>query len=97
VTLAAVSFSPNRGGLGGQFVSVNTGASENVGDPLSELAAFVEEASPPAKPEEPHEVDRYEADDIVYVMFSDGAVEVRTANGAQRFASLQALRDAAAT
>jgi type IV secretion system protein VirD4 len=96
-TLAAVSFSPNRGGLGGQFVSVNTGASKKVGDPLSELAAFVEEASPPAKPEEPHEVDRYEADDIVYVMFSDGAVEVRTANGAQRFASLQALRDAAAT
>ena len=34
--------------------------------------------------------------DITYVMFSDGAVEVRTSNGAQRFASLAELRAQAA-
>jgi type IV secretion system protein VirD4 len=46
--------------------------------------------------EEPREVNRHVAGDITYVMFSDGAVEVRNADGAQRFASLQALRKAAA-
>ena len=45
---------------------------------------------------EPREVDRYEFGDITYVMFSDGAVEVRTSNGAQRFASLAELRAQAA-
>ena len=45
---------------------------------------------------EPREVDRYESGDITYVMFSDGAVEVRTSNGAQRFASLAELRAQAA-
>ena len=39
-----------------------------------------------------YEVDRYELGDITYVMFSDGAVEVRTAQGTQRFASLAELR-----
>ena len=58
---------------------------------------MMREDSPAARPDEPYEVDRYEAGDIIYVMFSDGAVEVRTANGAQRFASLQALREASAT
>ena len=46
--------------------------------------------------EEPREVNRHVAGDMTYVMFSDGAVEVRNADGAQRFASLQALREAAA-
>ncbi len=75
-----------------------SGASEAVGDPPSELAAFVQEqeVSSAAKPEEPYEVNRHVAGDITYVMFSDGAVEVRNADGAQRFASLQALREAAA-
>jgi hypothetical protein len=45
---------------------------------------------------EPHEVDRFESGDVTYVMFSDGAVEVRTAEGAQRFASLAELRAQAA-
>ena len=58
------------------------------------------EAEAPAADEasgaEPREVDRYEFGDITYVMFSDGAVEVRTSNGAQRFASLAELRAQAA-
>jgi outer membrane biosynthesis protein TonB len=45
---------------------------------------------------EPQEVDRYQSGEITYVMFSDGAVEVRTSNGAQRFASLAELRAQAA-
>ena len=95
----AAPFAPHGDEFGGQFVSVNADASEKVGDPLSELAAFVQEQedSSAARPDEPYEVDRYEADDIIYVMFSDDAIEVRTANGAQRFASLQALREAAGT
>jgi type IV secretion system protein VirD4 len=49
------------------------------------------------EPDEPaevtvYEVDRYESGDITYVMFSDGAVEVRTGQGTQRFASLAELR-----
>ncbi len=58
------------------------------------------EAEAPAADEpsvaEPREVDRYESGGITYVMFSDGAVEVRTLNGAQRFASLAELRAQAA-
>ena len=58
------------------------------------------EAEAPAADEasgaEPREVDRYEFGDTTYVMFSDGAVEVRTSNGAQRFASLAELRAQAA-
>jgi hypothetical protein len=45
---------------------------------------------------EPQEVDRYQSGDVTYVMFSDGGVEVRTATGAQRFASLAELRAQAA-
>jgi type IV secretion system protein VirD4 len=47
---------------------------------------------PPKPP--PMEVDRYESGDITYVMYSDGAVEVRTPDGSQRFPSLAALRAA---
>ena len=58
------------------------------------------EAEAPAADEasgaEPQEVDRYQSGEITYVMFSDGAVEVRTSNGAQRFASLAELRAQAA-
>jgi type IV secretion system protein VirD4 len=52
--------------------------------------------APLAEAGEPREVDRYESGDITYVMFSDGAVEVRTAQGMQRFASLAELRAQAA-
>ena len=59
-----------------------------------------QEAEAPAAVEpsgaEPREVDRYEFGEITYVMFSDGAVEVRTLNGSQRFASLAELRAQAA-
>jgi hypothetical protein len=56
------------------------------------------EAPAPGEPSgaEPREVDRYQSGDITYVMFSDGAVEVRTAIGSQRFASLAELRAQAA-
>ncbi len=77
-------------------VTLQANLSGNIGDPLSELASMMQEDSPPAEPEEPHEVDRHIAGDITYVMFSDGAVEVQTRDGARRFASLQALREAAA-
>jgi hypothetical protein len=60
-------------------------------------------AAPPPAPKwqeqarsEPVEVDRYASGDITYVMFSDGAVEVRTPDGAQRYASLAELRAEAA-
>ena len=59
-----------------------------------------QEAEAPAAVEpsgaEPREVDRYESGEITYVMLSDGAVEVRTSNGSQRFASLAELRAQAA-
>lgn len=47
-------------------------------------------APAPAKP--PVEVDRYSAGGAVYVMFSDGSVEVQTDGRSQRYASLAALR-----
>jgi type IV secretion system protein VirD4 len=93
---AAAPFAPERGGLGAYNMSVKVSLSGKVGDPLSELASMMREDSPAAKPEEPHEVDRYESGDIVYVMFSDGAVEVRGPDGVQRFPSLKALQEAAA-
>jgi hypothetical protein len=51
-------------------------------------------AEPEAEPDLV-EVDRYESGETTYVMFSDGAVEVRTAAGAQRYASLAELRSRA--
>jgi len=51
----------------------------------------------PNQPAESVEVDSYNAGDITYVMFSDGAVEVRRATGAaERYASLAELRERAA-
>lgn len=47
-------------------------------------------ATPPPKP--PVEVDRYMAAGSVYVMFSDGSVEVQTNGRARRYSSLAALR-----
>ncbi|QGM45314.1 hypothetical protein [Methylocystis heyeri] len=70
--------------------------------PPRERAAQASAAPPPAPKwqeqvrSEPAEVDRYESGDITYVMYSDGAVEVRTPNGAQRYASLAELRAEAA-
>ncbi len=40
----------------------------------------------------PVEVDRYVSNGAVYVMFSDGSVEVHSEGGAQRYPSLAALR-----
>ncbi|ULO23712.1 hypothetical protein [Methylocystis sp. SB2] len=47
-------------------------------------------ATAPLKP--PVEVDRYIASGSVYVMFSDGSVEVQTDGAARRYPSLAALR-----
>lgn len=59
----------------------------------------LEEARPPQQqpavataPKPPEEVDRYTAGGSVYVMFSDGSVEVQTEGGARRYPSLAALR-----
>jgi hypothetical protein len=46
----------------------------------------------PAPEEAPVEVDRYVNDGAVYVMFSDGSVELRGAGGARRFASVAELK-----
>jgi hypothetical protein len=46
----------------------------------------------PPPPDEPTEVDRYTAGDATYIMLSDGSVEVRWPDGAQRYPSLAALR-----
>jgi hypothetical protein len=43
-------------------------------------------------PKPPVEVDRYIASGSVYVMFSDGSVEVQTDGAARRYPSLAALR-----
>ncbi len=96
-TLAAVSFAPNGGGIrsGIPNVSLQASLSGKVGAPLPNLMRIGTAALPP-KPEEPHEVDRHVAGDITYVMFSDGAVEVRSPDGVQRYPSIQALRKAAA-
>jgi hypothetical protein len=56
-----------------------------------------ETASPPSDaPEralrEPKEIDRYQSGGVTYVMFSNGEVEVRTLEGAQRYPSLEELR-----
>ena len=46
--------------------------------------------TPPPKP--PVEVDHYIANGSVYVMFSDGSIEVHTDGAARRYPSLAALR-----
>ncbi len=43
-------------------------------------------------PKPPVEVDRYIASGSVYVMFSDGSIEVQTDGAARRYPSLAALR-----
>jgi hypothetical protein len=58
---------------------------------LEALVAAPNAGEPEAEPDLV-EVDRYESGETTYVMFSDGAVEVRTAAGAQRYASLAELR-----
>jgi len=53
------------------------------------------EEAPPSQPpqaEEPHEIERYQAGGLTYVMYSDGSVELRSEAGGQRFASLEELR-----
>ncbi len=65
------------------------------GRPVVEAPEAWAPAANAAEPEaEPDlvEVDRYELGETTYVMFSDGAVEVRTAAGARRYASLAELR-----
>ncbi|MFY9656658.1 MAG: hypothetical protein WAK01_08735 [Methylocystis sp.] len=47
--------------------------------------------------EEAHEIERYQAGGMTYVMYSDGSVEVRSEAGAQRFSSLEELRAVLAT
>ena len=78
----------------------SAGAAPAAAPPAPPMMEPEREAEAPAADEasgaEPREVDRYESGDITYVMFSDGAVEVRTSNGAQRFASLAELRAQAA-
>jgi len=62
------------------------------GPPAPPQAPAVE-TKPVEKPmEEPTEVDRYTAGDATYVMYSDGSVEMRTAAGSERYASLAELR-----
>ena len=64
---------------------------------LSEPAATARESAPEAASgSESVEIDRYESGDVTYVMYSDGAVDVRTAEGVHRYASLAELRAQAA-
>lgn len=59
----------------------------NAEPPRPDFASLLRPAA-----EEPTEVDRYTAGDATYVMMSDGSVEVRGPEGAQRYPSLAALR-----
>jgi len=71
-----------------------------LGEALVRLDALLAWSAPPiAEPEStpsssdsPQEIDRYDVDGTTYVMFSDGGVEVRAADGVRRYASLAELR-----
>ena len=68
--------------------------------PPAPLRVRREEAQPlepPAEAEEPREIERYQSGGLTYVMYSDGAVELRSETGAQRFSSIEELRAALAT
>lgn len=58
----------------------------------TEARAVEPKPSQPQSDDKPVEVDRYIAGEAIYVMFSDGSVEVRTTVGAERYPSLAALR-----
>jgi hypothetical protein len=57
--------------------------------PVQQRPAASKPEPPPAEIKESEEVDRYVSGDTTYVMFADGAVEVRTPDGAQRYATLR--------
>jgi hypothetical protein len=48
---------------------------------------------PPFSAEAPVEIGRYKANDVSYIMFSDGSITAETANGTFRFNSLIELKD----
>ncbi|QGM95302.1 hypothetical protein F7D13_15390 [Methylocystis rosea] len=61
-------------------------------DLINEAQAPPQSVDATAPPKPPVEVDRYIASGSVYVMFSDGSVEVQTDGAARRYPSLAALR-----
>ncbi|WP_156824837.1 hypothetical protein [Methylocystis rosea] len=61
-------------------------------DLINEAQAPTQPVAVTAPPNPPVEVDRYIASGSVYVMFSDGSVEVQTDGAARRYPSLAALR-----
>lgn len=61
-------------------------------DLINEAQAPTQPVAVTAPPKPPVEVDRYIASGSVYVMFSDGSVEVQTDGAARRYPSLAALR-----
>lgn len=69
--------------------AAETRAAKPLEEPVKEP---VKAGTTPSKETLPVEVDRYTAGEAVYVMFSDGSVEVHGAGGAQRYPSLAALR-----
>ncbi|KAF0124793.1 MAG: hypothetical protein FD139_1477 [Methylocystaceae bacterium] len=64
----------------------------NAADLINEAQAPTQPVAVTAPPKPPVEVDRYIASGSVYVMFSDGSVEVQTDGAARRYPSLAALR-----
>jgi hypothetical protein len=70
----------------GEPISSNAEPSGGERTPVAPSKVFDEVHS------EPLEVDRYTKGDITYVMFSDGAMEVRSASGVERYASLEEFR-----
>jgi len=64
----------------------------NAADLIDEAQAPTQPVAVTAPPKPPVEVDRYIASGSVYVMFSDGSVEVQTDGAARRYPSLAALR-----
>lgn len=84
-------------GVLGRIADHALAAQASAKSPAAESIASAQPAEPPtvaaSAPEKPPvEVDRYAAGDSVYVMFSDGSVEVQTGGRAQRYPSLAALR-----
>lgn len=62
-------------------------------EPASPSEPFVEAPASNESGEAPVEIGRYSANDVAYVMFSDGSITAETASGTYRFNSLIELKD----
>ncbi|MDP3554778.1 hypothetical protein [Methylocystis sp.] len=79
-------------GVLGRIADKAPATQASAADLINEAQAPPQPVAATAPPKPPVEVDRYIASGSVYVMFSDGSVEVQTDGAARRYPSLAALR-----